>query len=143
MGLRWRCGVRHGVSVRAVIENVIRRGEWMPLVDTDRVLVQRKQEEEDQQRGQNWQKQQRRYLVSVGKRPPPPPLCPTCGRRMWDSTLVCSFCNPTSSLATPPTPPGPEDCCQSTPQCENCVWTIYEQKLRQFETEKQRERSET
>jgi hypothetical protein len=32
---------------------------------------------------------------------------------------------------------GPEDCCQSSPQCKFCVWTIYDEQLAEYETNKE------
>lgn len=56
-------------------------------------------------------------------RPPPPPVCASCARRH----CRCEDKPP----ARPPTP-GPEDCCQSAPQCTFCVWIVHEERLAEF-----------
>jgi hypothetical protein len=61
------------------------------------------------------------------ERPAPPPVCQTCHRRF------CA-CTSTSKVPIEPQKPGPEDCCQSTPQCKFCVWTLYEELARKYET---------
>ena len=58
-------------------------------------------------------------------RPPPQPICETCRRR---------FCACETTKKQKPTKPGPEECCQSTPQCKYCVWTMYEELLIEYET---------
>ena len=65
-------------------------------------------------------------LHQYDKRPPPNSLCEKCSRR---------FCScPESKSKTKPEMPGPEDCCQSSPQCKFCVWTIYDEQLTEYET---------
>jgi hypothetical protein len=56
--------------------------------------------------------------------PPPPPLCGSCGRR---------FCECEHAVPVEPPYPGPEDCCQSSPQCKFCVWTTYASQLEAYE----------
>jgi hypothetical protein len=58
------------------------------------------------------------------ERPPPPPLCGSCGRR---------FCKCEHAVPVEPPYPGPEDCCQSSPQCKFCVWTTYASQLEAYE----------
>lgn len=58
------------------------------------------------------------------ERPPPPPVCQRCHRR---------FCQCEDKPPSKPPFPGPEDCCQSAPQCKFCVWKVYEQQLREYE----------
>lgn len=68
-------------------------------------------------------------LHQYDKRPPPNALCEKCSRR---------FCAcPESKSKTKPEMPGPEDCCQSSPQCKFCVWTIYDEQLTEYETNKE------
>lgn len=58
------------------------------------------------------------------ERPLPPPLCGSCGRR---------FCKCEHAVPVEPPYPGPEDCCQSSPQCKFCVWTTYASQLEAYE----------
>ena len=67
-------------------------------------------------------------LYQYDKRPPPNALCGKCSRR---------FCSCESKSKTKPEMPGPEDCCQSSPQCKFCVWTIYDEQLTEYETNKE------
>ena len=57
------------------------------------------------------------------ERPLPPPVCSVCNRR---------FCSCSNRVLTEPQIPGPEDCCQSIPQCKFCVWTVYEEQLEEY-----------
>ena len=60
------------------------------------------------------------------ERPRPPPVCTSCRRRF------CRCHVDGQQLRRPPRP-GPEDCCQSAPQCTFCVWIVYEQELEEYE----------
>mmetsp|Transcript_26444 Transcript_26444/g.66271 ORF Transcript_26444/g.66271 Transcript_26444/m.66271 type:complete len:152 (-) Transcript_26444:276-731(-) len=58
------------------------------------------------------------------ERPAPPGICQLCHRR---------FCQCEDKPPCKPPYPGPEDCCQSAPQCEFCTWVVYEQQLQEYE----------
>ena len=66
-------------------------------------------------------------LHQYDQRPPPNALCEICSRRF------CS-CEENRTKKRKPEMPGPEDCCQSSPQCKFCVWTIYDEQLAEYET---------
>jgi hypothetical protein len=70
-------------------------------------------------------------LHQYDQRPPPNALCEKCSRRF------CSCEENVKTKREPPEMPGPEDCCQSTPQCKFCVWTIYDEQLAEYETNKE------
>mmetsp|Transcript_16592 Transcript_16592/g.22895 ORF Transcript_16592/g.22895 Transcript_16592/m.22895 type:complete len:134 (-) Transcript_16592:137-538(-) len=57
-----------------------------------------------------------------------PNLCGTCGRRFG---CECNI-KPGDVANLPPQKPGPEECCQSAPQCRFCVWTIYYQEVEKY-----------
>jgi len=57
------------------------------------------------------------------ERPPPPPICEACHRR---------FCACEDKPPTRPPLPGPDDCCQSAPQCKFCVWIDHDQLLAEY-----------
>ena len=57
------------------------------------------------------------------ERPPPPPICEACHRR---------FCACEDKPPTRPPLPGPDDCCQSAPQCKFCVWIVHDQLLAEY-----------
>ena len=57
------------------------------------------------------------------ERAPPPPICSVCARR---------FCACREKPIVAPVLPGAEDCCQSSPQCKFCVWTVYEDDLAKY-----------
>ena len=61
-----------------------------------------------------------------------PPICPVCGRRAW-SPGRCGCEATQQEVRGPPEPPGPEDCCQSAPPCEHCVWVVYERERAAWE----------
>ena len=69
------------------------------------------------------------------KRPKPEQICAKCERRFCS----CEDKNDGNDSSTKkksmqrPEIPGSEDCCQSTPQCTFCVWTVYEELLSEFE----------
>ena len=69
-------------------------------------------------------------LHQYDQRPPPNALCEICSRRF------CS-CEENRTMKRKPEMPGPEDCCQSSPQCKFCVWTIYDEQLAEYETNKE------
>jgi hypothetical protein len=69
-------------------------------------------------------------LHQYDQRPPPNALCEICSRRF------CS-CEENRTKKRKPEMPGPEDCCQSSPQCKFCVWTIYDEQLAEYETNKE------
>ena len=69
-------------------------------------------------------------LHQYDRRPPPNALCEICSRRF------CS-CEENRTMKRKPEMPGPEDCCQSSPQCKFCVWTIYDEQLAEYETNKE------
>jgi len=69
-------------------------------------------------------------LHQYDQRPPPNALCEKCSRRF------CS-CEENRTKKRKPEMPGPEDCCQSSPQCKFCVWTIYDEQLAEYETNKE------
>ena len=69
-------------------------------------------------------------LHQYDQRPPPNALCEMCSRRF------CS-CEENRTKKRKPEMPGPEDCCQSSPQCKFCVWTIYDEQLAEYETNKE------
>ena len=69
-------------------------------------------------------------LHQYDQRPPPNALCEICSRR------YCS-CEENRTMKRKPEIPGPEDCCQSSPQCKFCVWTIYDEQLAEYETNKE------
>jgi hypothetical protein len=52
-----------------------------------------------------------------------PPICSVCARR---------FCACREKPIVAPVLPGAEDCCQSSPQCKFCVWTVYEDDLAKY-----------
>ena len=69
-------------------------------------------------------------LHQYDQRPPPNAMCEICSRRF------CS-CEENRTMKRKPEMPGPEDCCQSSPQCKFCVWTIYDEQLAEYETNKE------
>ena len=69
-------------------------------------------------------------LHQYDQRPPPNAVCEICSRRF------CS-CEENRTMKRKPEMPGPEDCCQSSPQCKFCVWTIYDEQLAEYETNKE------
>mmetsp|Transcript_40350 Transcript_40350/g.77122 ORF Transcript_40350/g.77122 Transcript_40350/m.77122 type:complete len:116 (+) Transcript_40350:216-563(+) len=61
-----------------------------------------------------------------------PGICEGCGRRYG---CRCPTPKPTTReemLLTRPEEPGPEDCCQSSPVCEHCVWTLHAEAMNDF-----------
>jgi len=62
-----------------------------------------------------------------------PGLCGTCGRRFG---CECALARAPATRAElegrrPPSP-GPEDCCQSSPKCEQCVWAVYDEQMVEY-----------
>jgi len=69
----------------------------------------------------------RRKKVAKGlidPRAPVPDLCQQCGRR---------FCRCDASALERPRRPLDTDCCESDPQCKNCVFVVYEELVEEYE----------
>jgi hypothetical protein len=62
-----------------------------------------------------------------------PGLCSTCGRRFGcECALARAPVTRAELEARRPPSPGAEDCCQSSPKCEQCVWTVYDEKMVEY-----------
>ena len=62
-----------------------------------------------------------------------PGICGTCGRRFGcECHLEHAPTSRDALEARRPPSPGPEDCCQSSPKCEQCVWSVYDEELIDF-----------
>ena len=71
--------------------------------------------------------------TNTDARTPVNPICERCGRRFCQCARAG---HATKEREKPPDVPGPEECCQSTPQCEHCVWTVYHSEMAKFRARK-------
>ena len=125
-GVRWRESVRCGVWNFGEGKRMM----WWGM------------EGRDEEETLSLERRRRRQLSS---RAAPPPICPVCGRRAWSpGRCGCepSVPNSTATPQGPPEEPGPEDCCQSAPPCEHCVWVVYERERAAWEDLRRKRRNE-